>query len=215
MRSVEPPPLKPNEPVLDAYRGQAVAKRGQVSAPASQYEAASTDGVNLRARPDGTLPHIAKVRYGTDVQVQALDTTGAFAFVVAPNGAVGWINKDFVRAWIRPTSAPTCTTSPRDNLTTILKNEYIDKGLWRLATGNDYTTLAAAVVVANIPVARASSSIGMRHRKVQAGPSASKVVLDPWMIDNFAIYHGIDDPGRTQHLVALAGRTSGCCRAPG
>ena len=74
------------------------------------------------------------------------------------------------------------------NLTTILKNEYVDKNLWKLATGNVYTTLAAAVVMAN------SGRKGVfvdwdEGRKVQGGPSLERW-LDPWMIDNFAIYHG-------------------------
>ena len=60
----------------------------------------------------------------------------------------GWINKDFV-ALDPPDLAARIHHITEGNLTTILKNEYVDKGLWRLATGNDYTTLAAAVVVAN------------------------------------------------------------------
>jgi hypothetical protein len=187
MRSVESPPLKPNEPVLDAYRGQAVAKRGQVSAPASQYEAASTDGVNLRARPDGTLPHIAKVRFATELRVEALDNTSAFYFVIAPNGAVGWINKDFV-ALDPPDLAAKLHHITESNLTTILKNEYIDKNLWQLATGNDYTTLAAAVVTANHGRKGVFVDWDAAEKYKQDHPF--KRTLDPWMIDNFAIYHG-------------------------
>ena len=111
-RAVEQPIQRADVPVLEPFRGLSINKPGQVSAPAKQYESARDDGVNLRARPDGSLPSIAKVRYGTDVQVQALDTTGAFDFVIARRVRSDGSTRTSSRS-IRPTSAPTSTTSPR------------------------------------------------------------------------------------------------------
>lgn len=176
-----------DEPNLEAYRGTPVNKIGHVSAPADQYEVAKTRGVNVRARPDGTLPAIAKVLYDTEVQVQALDNTAAFYFIVAKTGAVGWINKSFV-ALDPPDIGSRLHHITESDLTTILKKEYIDKGLWTLATGNDYTTLAAAVVVAN--EGRRGVSVDWAKAQKYKDENTMKRWLDPWMIDNFAIYHG-------------------------
>jgi hypothetical protein len=175
------------EPNLEAYKGAPVNKIGHVSAPADQYEVAKTRGVNVRARPDGTLPAIAKVVYDTEVQVQALDNTAAFYFIIAKTGAVGWINKSFV-ALDPPDIGSRLHHITESDLTTILKNEYIDKGLWTLATGNDYTTLAAAVVVAN--EGRRGVSVDWAKAQKYKDENTLKQWLDPWMIDNFAIYHG-------------------------
>ena len=186
-RAVELPVQRSDAPVFEPYRGQSINKPGQVSAPAKQYEIARDSGVNLRARPDGALPAIAKVTYGTQVQVQALDTTGAFAFVVAGPGSIGWVNKDFL-ALDPPDLGARIHHITEDNLTTILKNEYVDKGLWKLATGNDYTTLAAAVVVAN--TGRKGVFVDWEKAAKYKEDHPFKRWLDPWMIDNFAIYHG-------------------------
>jgi hypothetical protein len=186
-RSTKTPAAAAGEPVFEPFKGQAINKPGQVSAPARQYEIARTEGVNLRARPDGTLPDIAKVLYGTDVHVQALDTTGAFSFVIARTGARGWINKDFV-ALDPPDLGSRLHHITEENLTTILENEYVDKGLWKLATGNDYTTLAAAVVVGNS--GRKGVVVDWDAAAKYKKDHPWKGWLDPWMIDNFAIYHG-------------------------
>ena len=177
----------PNTPVLDPYKGASINKAGHVSAPANQIRIAKTVGVNVRPRPDGTLPHIAKVLYDAEVQVPALDNTGAFYFIIAKTGAVGWINKDFV-ALDPPDAASHLHHITESNLTTILKNEYVDKNLWTLSTGNDYTTLAAAVVVAN--EGRKGVSVDWAKVKNIKEDNPLKRWLDPWMIDNFAIYHG-------------------------
>lgn len=183
----ETAPENENEPVLEPYRGESVNKPGQVSAPANQYQVAKSAGVNLRARPDGTLPQIAKVVYGTDVQVQALDNTAAFYFVVARSGSVGWINKDFV-ALDPPDLGARLHHITESNLTTILKYAYVDTNLWSLGTGNDYTTLAAAVVAAN--AGRKGVFVDWEAAEKYKDDHPLKQLLDPWMIDNFAIYHG-------------------------
>jgi hypothetical protein len=177
----------PDTPVLDPYKGEGVNKVGHVSAPANQIDIAKSSGVNVRAKPDGALPHIAKVQYDTEVQVRALDSTGAFYFIIAKTGAVGWINRDFV-ALDPPDAASHLHHITEGNLTTILKNEYVDKNLWTLSTGNDYTTLAAAVVVAN--QGRKGVSVDWEKAKKYKEDNPLKRWLDPWMIDNFAIYHG-------------------------
>jgi hypothetical protein len=177
----------PNTPVLDPYKGESVNKVGHISAPANQIGIAKSSGVNVRAKPDGSLPDIAKVRYDTEVQVPALDNTGAFCFIIARTGAVGWINKDFV-ALDPPDAASHLHHITESNLTTILKNEYVDKNLWTLSTGNDYTTLAAAVVTAN--QGRKGVSMDWAKAKKYKEDNPLKRWLDPWMIDNFAIYHG-------------------------
>lgn len=187
LRSSESPPQKPNEPVLEPYKGQSVNKLGQVSAPASQYSIARTGGVNVRARPDGTIPHIAKVIYGTELQVQAFDNTGGFYFIIAKTGAVGWVNKDLV-ALDPPDIGARLHHITESNLTMILKKEYVDKNLWTLGTGNDYTTLAAAVVAAN--AGRKGVFVDWDAADKYKEDHPMKRWLDPWMIDNFAIYHG-------------------------
>lgn len=177
----------PNRPVFDAYKGASVNKIGHVSAPANQYSIAKSRGVNVRAKPDGTLPAIARVKYDTEVQVRALDNTSAFYFIIAKTGVVGWINKDFV-VLDPPDVGARLHHITEENLTTILKNEYIDKNLWTLSTGNDYTTLAAAVVVAN--EGRKGVSANWKEAQRYRRENTLKRVFDPWMIDNFAIYHG-------------------------
>ncbi len=176
-----------NKPVFAAYKGKSINKIGHVSAPADQYKVAKSSGVNVRAKPDGTLPHIAKVVYDTEVQVQALDNTSAFYFIIAKTGAVGWVNKNFV-VLQPPDIGSRLHHITESNLTTILKNEYVDKKLWTLATGNDYTTLAAAVVVAN--EGRKGVSVDWEKAKKYKDDNTLKSLFDPWMIDNFAIYHG-------------------------
>jgi hypothetical protein len=118
----------PNKPVFEGYKGQSINKTGHVSAPHSQYEAAKTSGVNVRSKPNGTLPPIAKVIYGTEVHVVALDNTGAFYFIDARNGAVGWINRDYV-ALDPPDAGSRLHHVTESDLTSILKNEYVDKKL--------------------------------------------------------------------------------------
>jgi Domain of unknown function (DUF4157) len=116
-------------PELAAYQGAAVGQPGKVSAPAGQYEQARSAGVNLRARPDGGLPAIGKVRYDTAVHVLAADTTGAFYFIMAPSaGVIGrgqgqgqaWINRDFVALGM-PDPGATLHHVTEANLTEILE----------------------------------------------------------------------------------------------
>ncbi|MDJ0509390.1 MAG: DUF4157 domain-containing protein [Crocosphaera sp.] len=179
----------PNKPVFEEYKGQSINKVGYVSSRAEEYKIAKTVGVNVRAKPDGTLPHIAKVLYGNKVQVQALDNTGSFYFIIADTGAVGWINKNFV-ALDPPDPRARLHHITESNLTTILKNEYVDKSLWTLSTGNDYTTLAAAVVVANEGRIGVDVDWEKAQKYKEEEAPLYKRWFDPWMIDNFAIYQG-------------------------
>jgi hypothetical protein len=176
---------------LAAYQGAAVGQPGKISAPASQYEHARSTGVNVRARPDGGLPAIGTVRYDTAVHVLAADTTGAFYFIVARSGGAtgqghGWINRDFVALGM-PDPAATLHHVTESNLTEILAAHYVAPGRWRLATGNDYTTLAAAVVAAN--QGRTGVRIDWQRYQVYKDEHALRLAADPWMRENRAIYH--------------------------
>lgn len=173
-------------PVFDDFRGKDVNKIGHVSAPGGQYEIAMSTGVNVRAKPDGTLPPIAKVLYDTQVRVRALDNTAAFYFITTTSGTVGWINRDFV-ALDPPDPGARLHHITESNLTTILENEYVERNLWTLETGNDYTTLAAAVVVANEE--RGGVYVDWKKAEEYRSENTLKRWFDPWMIDNFAIYH--------------------------
>lgn len=172
---------------LAAHQGASVGQPGRISAPADQYEHARSVGVNVRARPDGTLPAIGQLRYNTKVHVQSLDVTGAFCFIMAGSGGgAGWINRDFVALDMPDVHAELHHITEPD-LTTILKLHYVDRGLWRLGTGNDYTTLAAAVVAAN--QGRKGVRIDWDEHRAYKDAHPLKRTLDPWMIDNFAVYH--------------------------
>ncbi len=125
------------QPELEAHRGSDINGTGRIAASAATYADAVASGMNLRSRPIATAEHvIARLRYGTRVFVRAADTTGDWYFVVATDGTAGWIGRAYV-----------ATDMP--DLTTILKERYVDTGLWKLSTGNDYTTLVTAVAVAN------------------------------------------------------------------
>jgi hypothetical protein len=178
-------------PELAAYQGAAVGQPGKISAPADQYEHARSAGVNVRARPDGGLPAIGKVRYDTAVHVLAADTTGAFYFVIAPSGGVtgqgqGWINRDFVALGM-PDPGATLHHVTESNLTEILDVHYVAPGRWRLAPGNDYTTLAAAVATAN--EGRTGVRIDWQRYQAYQDEHALRLAADPWMRENRAIYH--------------------------
>lgn len=174
-------------PELAAYQGAAVAQPGKISAPAGQYEHARSTGVNVRARPDGGLPAIGKVRYDTAVYVQAEDTTGAFYFIVAPSAGIsGWINRDFVALGM-PDPAASLHHVTEANLTEILEAHYVAPGRWRLATGNDYTTLAAAVIAAN--QGRTGVRIDWQRYQAYRDEHVLSGLVDPWMKESFATYH--------------------------
>jgi Domain of unknown function (DUF4157) len=184
-------------PELAAYQGAAVGQTGKISAPAGQYEHARSAGVNLRARPDGGLPAIGKVRYDTAVHVLAADTTGAFYFIIAPSAGAtgqgqgqgrgqGWINRDFVALGM-PDPGATLHHVTEANLTEILDAHYVAPGRWRLAPGNDYTTLAAAVATAN--EGRTGVRIDWQRYQAYQDEYALRLAADPWMRENRAIYH--------------------------
>ena len=175
-------------PELTPYQGASVGQPGKISAPAEQYEHARTAGVNVRARPDGALPAIGAVRYDTTVQVQALDTTGAFYFVLAPaSGVTGWVNRDFVALGM-PDPGATLHHVTESNLTAILEAHYVAPGRWKLATGNDYTTLAAAVVTAN--QGRTGVQIDASSYGEYKDENPLRAGVDPTG-ENFALYHAV------------------------
>jgi hypothetical protein len=175
----------PTKPQLEAYKGVMVNQPGKISAPASQYGTAKSTGVNVRSKPDGNLPAIGKLRFNDGVQVIASDKTGAFYFVVGATGVTGWINKAFVAMGMPDYLADIYHITESD-LTTILKNYYVDGGRWTLSTGNDYTTLATAVVVAN--QGRMGISVDFAAADAYRSEHSIKGALDPWMADNKAIY---------------------------
>jgi Domain of unknown function (DUF4157) len=174
----------PKKPQLEAYRGDTVNKAGRVSAPADQYDIAKTSGVNVRSKPDGNLPAIGKLRYNESVHIVAKDKTGKFYFVTG--SVIGWINASFV-ATDMPDPLATLHHITEDNLTTILKSHYVDGGRWSLSTGNDYTTLAAAVIAAN--KGRWGVTVNWAAAQEWREKNRFKNFVDS-MADNFAIYHG-------------------------
>ena len=174
-----------NEDSYADYKGDPVNKPGWVSAPGAQYEIAKTQGVNIREKPDGALPASGKILYGKRVQVVCLDNTGKFYFVVALEGGTdGWINRDFM-TMDQPDPSATLHNIQEPNLITILKNHYVDGGLWSISTGNDYTTLATAVQVAN--EGRQGVTVDWNAVQEYKDKHLVKGLLDPWMVDNFAI----------------------------
>ncbi len=174
----------PTKPQLEAYKGPSVNQPGRVSAPAAQYQAAKTTGVNVRSKPDPTLPAIGKLYYNDAVHVIAEDNCNGHYFVVG-GGVTGWINKSYVAMGMPDYMADIHHITEPD-LTTILKQHYVDTGKWSLKTGNDYTTLAAAVLAANA----GRSGISVDWEKAQQWKDDNKLrnFADPWMADNFALY---------------------------
>lgn len=175
------------EPAYAEFKGPSVNKTGRVSSPTKQYLHARFIGVKVRAKPHGGLDAIDHVKYNTEVQVQAMDNTRQFYFIIADTGVTGWINKQFV-ALDPPEPRAQLHHITEANLTTILKEFYIDTGKWTLSTGNDYTTLAAAVITAN--GGRKGVYVDWKLAKKYKKNHKLKSFFDPWMIDNFAIYHG-------------------------
>ena len=169
------------------YKGDAVNKEGRVSCPGEQYAIASTEGVNIRETPNGALSPVGKILYNARIQVVCLDTTGAFYYIVPMEGGpTGWIDRRFV-ATEAPDPLAELHNIQEPDLTTILKQHYVDTGIWSIGSGNDYTTLAAAVQVAN--EGRAGVTIDWAKVEEYKDNHTLKRTLDPWMIDNFAIYH--------------------------
>ncbi len=176
------------EPKVEEFKGQDVNKTGRVSCPKGEYNIASSEGVKLRNKPNGVLSHSGRVKYNTEVRVRCLDNTGAFYFVVPLNGSpAGWINKDYV-ATGQPEPGADLHHITESDLTTILKNHYVDTGKWSLGSGNDYTSLAAAVQSVN----QGRQGISIDWEKVHKYKENHKLrgVLDKWTFDNYAIYHG-------------------------
>ncbi len=174
----------PTKPQFEAYKGASVNQPGRVSAPAAQYQTAKSTGVNVRSKPDHTLPAIGKLYYNDAVQVIAEDNCGGYYFVVG-GGVTGWINKSYV-AMGMPDFMADLHHITESNLTTILKQHYVDSGKWSLGTGNDYTTLAAAVLAAN--AGRAGVSVDWKKAQAWKDNNKARAFVDPWMADNFAIY---------------------------
>lgn len=183
-------PMQRAENPYSDFKGDAVNKEGRVSSPGAQYAIASSEGVNIREKPDGGLPSIGKVVYNSRIQVVCLDTTGQFYYIVPMQGGpTGWVNRSFV-AMDAPDFLADLHNIQEPDLTTILKKHYVDSGLWTLGTGNDYTTLAAAVQIANN--GRIGVSVDWKKVEAYKDNHTLKSTLDPWMIDNFAIYNSSD-----------------------
>jgi hypothetical protein len=177
------------DPYAD-YKGAAVNKPGWVSAPGAEYDIAKTEGVKIREKPNGALSPIGRIIYGKKTQVVCLDTTGQFYYVVALQGGPnGWINKSYV-TMDQPGPGAVLHNIQESNLITILKNHYVDTGKWAISTGNDYTTLATAVQVANS--GRAGVSVNWAEVQKYKDDHPLKGMVDPWMVDNFAIMHASD-----------------------
>ena len=176
----------PDKPDLLSYKGAAIGNQGRISSPANQYSHAKTKGVNVRSKPDGALKPIGQLLYNTQVHVVAYDLSRQFVFVVGA-ATNGWVNKDFV---VQPLPEPGAElhhiTEP--NLTTILIRHYVDSGKWNVSTGNDLTTLAAAVLAIN--AGRIGVHMDWKKYKAYKEDHWIRGTLDPWMHENFAIYHG-------------------------
>ena len=175
---------------VDSYKGQDVNKSGRVSCPQGQYEIASTEGVKLRNKPNGALDHVGRVKYNTEVRVRCFDNTGGFYFVVPLDGSPpGWINKDYVRTDV-PEPGATLHHVTEPDLTTIMKRHYVDSGKWSMGSGNDYTSLAAAIQSVN----QGKAGVFIDWKKVEEYKQNNKLrgTLDRWTFDNFAIYAGSD-----------------------
>jgi hypothetical protein len=137
------------QPELGEFIGKDINKAGKISADATNFKDAVAIGMNIRSKP---LPEknlvIGKIKYGKSVFIKASDNTGKWYYVVSFDGTAGWISQAFVVTDMPDVNAELHHIT-ESNLTTILKNHYIDTGKWQLSTGNDYTTLVTAVAAAN------------------------------------------------------------------
>lgn len=178
----------PNTPRLDDYAGTRMNEQGAISSPATDYDTVKTQGVKVRAKPDGGLAPIARILFGTKVHILAADTKNAFFFVSSQDGKTGWVNRSYVAQGMPdPLARIHHITEP--NLTTILKQQYVDKGLWKNSSGNDFTTLATAIHVAN----SGKGGIRLDMEKYAQYKKEHPVIngFDP-TIENRAIYHAAE-----------------------
>lgn len=178
----------PRTPRLDGYAGQRMNQQGAISSPGDQYKSVYEYGVNVRAKPDSSLDPIAQIRYGRRVHIMALDTTGTFYFVSSQDGKTGWVTRSFVATGMPDPMAEIHHITEPD-LTTILQRHYVDSGLWSLSSGNDLTTLAMAVHVANA----GRSGVRIDMKKYQAYKREHPIInaVDP-TIENRAVFHAAD-----------------------
>lgn len=172
-------------PDLESYRGEEVNLIGRICSDEANYGSAVSSGMNLRSKPLPTADAvIGQLRYNTNVTVKSTNQSGGWYFVIADNGTAGWINQAFV-ALHPPDSGSVLHHVTEPDLTTILKNHYVQSGLWKLETGDDYTTLAAAVKIAN--AGRKGIYIDLKKRKSYKDDNPMRETFDP-MSENFADY---------------------------
>lgn len=137
------------QPILEEYKGQELNKSGKIASDIANYQDAISTGMNIRSKP---LPRkdlvIGKIKFGKSIFIKAANRTKDWYYVVSLDGTAGWINKNFVAADMPDVKADLHHIT-ESNLTTILKNHYVDTKKWELSTGNDYTTLVTAVAAAN------------------------------------------------------------------
>jgi hypothetical protein len=175
----------PNAPDLESYRGEEVNLIGRIGSDEANYATAVSSGMNIRSKPLPTSDAvIGQLRYNTNVTVKSTNISGGWYFVIADNGTAGWINQAFV-ALHPPDSGSVLHQVTEPDLTTILKNHYVKSGLWNLETGDDYTTLAAAVKVAN--AGRKGIYIDLKKRESYKDDNPMRETFDP-MSENFADY---------------------------
>lgn len=178
------------DPNYDKYVGQTVDEEGQVGAYKGQLGAAKEPGVNVREIPntDPGTTTVGQIPYQTGVYVKATDTTNKFYYVIGENGVRGWMLKQFV---LRPKPEPGASVHfvQEPNLLTIMENHYVSTGKWDISTGNDYTTLAAAILAVN----DGNGSISVDMDGVEAFISKHWIrnILDEQMTENKAIFANI------------------------
>ncbi|HHG86736.1 MAG TPA: DUF4157 domain-containing protein, partial [Bacteroidetes bacterium] len=172
----------PSQPQLTAFRGADVNRQGAIVADAANFGFAQASGMKIRSKPLPGNDHvISRLKYGKKVQVQAANSSGGWYFVIADNGTAGWISQNFV-VLNPPDAQARMHHITASNLTEILDKEYVKKGAWKLSTGNDYTTLAAAVLSAN--AGRKGISIDWKAYEKYKQTHKFKKFTDPWMIEN-------------------------------
>lgn len=179
----------PCAPQLEEFKGEEIGLPGKISSDAANYEEAVATGMKIRAQPLPGLPEIGRMHYGMEVQVKARNYSGGWVFVMARTGVAGWIREDFV-AMGMPDPESRLHHITETDLTTIMNRHYIETGLWDLETGNDFTTLASAIAIAN--AGRAGITVNADKMEKYYDEHKLKTTFDPWMAENFARYHAVE-----------------------
>ncbi|HHG84320.1 MAG TPA: DUF4157 domain-containing protein, partial [Bacteroidetes bacterium] len=179
----------PNSPQLEEFKGDEIGMPGRISSDAANFSEAQSKGMIIRSQPLPGLPEIGRIHYGMEVLVKARNISGGWVFVVSRTGIAGWVRESFV-AMDMPDASSRLHHVTEANLTTIMQREYIDKGLWKLETGSDFTTLASAIAVANS--GRAGMKINPAKMEQYYNDHQLKSTFDPWMAESFAKYNAAE-----------------------